>query len=126
MPLLGGTRIPRARAIAAIAAFVVPPLAWLISLALSYVLQDFTCTAAASAAAVPPEDMLRIALLILNGGLLIVTVVSGVLSVVLARRDDDERNTVMFLAWTGAASAALFGFGIVLIGIHPLMFGMCG
>jgi len=98
---------------------------WLISLALSYVLQDFTCAAAASAAAVPPETMLRAALLTLNGGLLIVTVLSGVLSVMLARREDDDRNTVTFLGWTGAASAALFGFGIVLIGIHPLIFGMC-
>ncbi|GGH47983.1 hypothetical protein [Microbacterium album] len=125
VPVIGGERTPLARAVGGIASFTVPPVAWLGSLGLSYVIEDFTCAAVASAAAPVPDAALQVLLLVLNAVLLIVCLAAGALGVVLARRDDEERNTIAFLGWTGVASAALFGFGIVLIGIHPLLLGIC-
>ncbi|GAA1659215.1 hypothetical protein GCM10010977_08410 [Citricoccus zhacaiensis] len=105
---------------------LIPPVAWLASLGLSWLLQDFTCTASATAGAPAPETALLLVLMGMNAVLLLITVVSGFFSVRALRAGHRARAPLMsFLGLSGCALAVLFGFGIVLIMAMPLVLEVC-
>lgn len=103
-------------------ATIVPPVAWLVSLAASYVLQDFACSAYASAGAAAPDGSILVGLLAGNAVLLLVTVVAGVLGTLEYRREEGVRG---FLGLIGLGSSVVFGLGIVLIAVNPLVLEVC-
>lgn len=105
---------------------LVPPVAWTASLGLSWLVQDFTCTAAITAGAPVPGTALLATLLAINTVLLVVTAGSGVVSVRDYRAVRDAQASLLrFLALTGAILAVFFAYGIVLIGAMPLVMEVC-
>lgn len=105
---------------------LVPPVAWVASLGLSWLVQDFTCTASMTAGAPVPETALLVTLFVMNAVLLLITVGSGLFSVRALRRGRRVHAPLMsFLGISGIALAVLFGFGIVLIGSAPLVLEVC-
>jgi TRAP-type mannitol/chloroaromatic compound transport system permease small subunit len=109
-------------------ALLTPPVAWLISLAVSYAIEDFACAAAATADGAAPETAVRTVVLGLNAVLLVVTglaVAAGVRAARTGSGEEEERVQV-FLGTTGAALGTLFAFGIVLIAWNPLVLEVCG
>lgn len=125
-PILAGEALPRRAATVAVVLFLVPPIAWVFSLGASYVVDDFVCTAAASAGAVPPAAPVRWVVVALNLVLLAATVASGVLAFLGDRRSERSAPVMSFLSWTTVGSAALFAYGIVLIGASVLLLRTCG
>ncbi|MFC7402813.1 hypothetical protein [Citricoccus sp. GCM10030269] len=110
----------------AILGLFVPPLAWLISLGMSWMVQDFTCTASMTAGAPPPETGLWITLLVMNAVLLALTVSSGFVSGRTLRTGRSTGVTLTtFLGTTGIILAVVFAFGILLIGMTPLALEVC-
>jgi hypothetical protein len=111
-----------------VAAMLVPPVAWALSLGLSYAVQDFTCSAAASASDPDPAASLRAVLLALNGVLLVATLVAGAGGLAAGRRSRRGKDSglVAFLGYVGAGLALVFAFGIVLIAANPLVLEVCG
>lgn len=110
----------------AIVSALAPPVAWLLSLGLSYAIEDFVCTAAASAGAPPPTETVRVLIVVLNIVLLLVTVVAGLAGFAAARRAPSHGSgAALFLGYTGALLAIMFAFGIILIGINPLVLEVC-
>lgn len=107
-------------------AALAPPVAWLLSLGLSYVIEDFVCTAAASAGAPAPTETVRVLIVVLNIVLLLVTVAAGLAGFAAARRaPSNGSGAALFLGYTGALLAMMFAFGIILIGINPLVLEVC-
>lgn len=104
-----------------------PPAAWVLSLGLSYLVQDFTCSAAASAGAPPPESALLVVLTALNLILLLLTLLAGAGGLLLARHRRKRGGTQVlgFLGYVGAVLALVFSYGIVLIGLNPFVFEVC-
>ncbi|GAB2943877.1 hypothetical protein GCM10027280_35690 [Micromonospora polyrhachis] len=111
----------------AVAALLVPPVAWALSLALSYAIQDFTCSAYGSVAEPPPEGAIFAVLTVLNAVLFLVTVLAGIAGFVVARRiGRGRRSPLVFLGYVGAGLAVVFGFGIVLIAWPQFVVEVCG
>ncbi|GAB3553474.1 hypothetical protein GCM10027404_26000 [Arthrobacter tumbae] len=108
-------------------AALTPPVVWLLSLGLSYAIEDFVCTAAASAGAPAPTETVRVLIIVLNIVLLLVTVAAGLAGFVAARRvpASNGSGAATFLGYTGALLAIMFAFGIILIGINPLVLEVC-
>ncbi|MGW9551442.1 hypothetical protein ACWG8W_10380 [Citricoccus zhacaiensis] len=110
----------------AVLPLLIPPIAWVASLGLSWLVQDFTCTASMTAGAPVPEAALLVTLFVMNAVLLLITVGSGLFSVRALRRGRRVHAPLMsFLGFIGIALAVLFGFGIVLIGSAPLVLEVC-
>lgn len=101
---------------------VVPLLAWITSLAASYVLQDFTCTAYSTAGHEPPEQALLIVITAVNVVLLAITIACGVLAWRETRAHTGVRH---FLGYIGVALAAFMAWGIILIAVNPFILGVC-
>jgi heme/copper-type cytochrome/quinol oxidase subunit 3 len=111
----------------AITALVTPLVAWAVSLAGSYLVQDFICSAARSADRPSPGATVDAILIALNAAMLALCVAAGALaawSAVRARRRD-RPPLVLFLAVAGMLGAVLFAYGVVLIGTNPLIYGGC-
>ncbi|GAA1127478.1 hypothetical protein [Citricoccus alkalitolerans] len=110
----------------AVLPLLIPPIAWLASLGLSWLVQDFTCTASVTAGAPAPERALFVVLLVMNAVLLLITVVSGLFSARALRHGRRAGAPLLsFLGLSGCALAILFGFGIVLIMAMPLVLEVC-
>lgn len=110
----------------AVLPLLIPPIAWLASLGLSWLLQDFTCTASATAGAPAPESTLFMVLVVMNAVLVLITVASGLFSARELRRGRRAGAPLLsFLGLSGCALAVLFGFGIVLITAMPLVLEVC-
>jgi hypothetical protein len=104
------------------------PIAWLLSLTVSYVGHDFACAGAETATFTVSTDALSVVLLILNIILLIVAAASGVLGFRIyrsARDTGESAATAQFIGVTGLAMAVLFVFGIILIAVNYLVFAAC-
>lgn len=106
----------------AVLSVLLPPAAWLVSLAASYVLQDFTCSAFANAGRPGPGDTLLVLLLVGNALLLALTVLAGIVG---WRQWRSGRSTVRFLGLVGAGLSVFFGLGILMIGLPPLFLEVC-
>lgn len=106
----------------ALASVVVPPLAWIMSLAASYVIQDFTCTNFASAGRPGPDGPVLWLILGLNAVLLILAVLAGAAG---WRQWRTGHRTVRYLGLVGAGASLLFVLGIVLIAMPPLFLEVC-
>lgn len=104
------------------------PIAWLLSLTVSYVGHDFACAGAETATFTVSTGALSVVLFILNIVLLLVAAASGVLGLRIHRatRDSGEAGaTAQFIGITGFAMAVLFVFGIILIAVNYLVFAAC-
>lgn len=124
-------RPDRRRTAIAVTAAVVPPIAWLVSLAMSYVIQGFSCAAASSADVAPPEETLHVILIVLNVVLLAVTVAAGIAGLLLARSlmttgEHTGSRVLVFLGWAAVVLALVFGYGIILIGGGVVVLPACG
>lgn len=106
----------------AVASVVVPPLAWLGSLAASYTVQDFTCSAFASAARPGPDGTVLVLLLVGNALLLVLTALTGWGG--WTRWQKGSRGE-RFLGLVGAGMTPVFLLGIVLIALPPLFLEVC-
>lgn len=127
LPVLGGRAMPEPTPFIGVLAFLLPSITWLLSLAASYVVEDFTCTAAASAAAPPPRDALLAILIAANVLLLLLTLAAGGVGLRLLRRHpDDEARITSFLGWSIIAFSLVYAYSILLIGVHPLLLEVCG
>lgn len=124
-PVLSGDEIPQRTGLVSVLLFLVPPVAWVLSLGLSYLVEDFACSAAASAGAAAPITAIRTTILVLNVLLLLATAIAGILAVRLRRGRSVGHPTVRFLGWGTIASALVFGYGIVLIIVSALLLGTC-
>lgn len=111
----------RARAMA-VTGIVLPPLAWLTSLALSYLVQDFTCSAYESAARPGPDGTVLTWLLVVNGVLLLLTLLASWGGWVRYR---DGEGADRFLGAVGVGAGLLFALGIVWIAVPPLFLEVC-
>jgi hypothetical protein len=111
---------------AAVAAVIVPAVAWALALGASYAVQDFACTAYASAGAPAPDAAVGAVVLALDAVLLLVTVAAGVLAVRALRRGRAADDHLLgFLGALGLALALGFGAGIVLVAVNPLVLEVC-
>lgn len=105
---------------------IVPPVAWVASLALSAMISEFTCAAVITAGAPTPEAGLRRTLVVISIVLLVIVVINAVLCAGALRRARNAKAPLMrFIAWTGVVTSIIFGFGIVLIGIMPFALEVC-
>lgn len=111
----------------AVAAVLVPPVAWVSALGLSYVVQDFACTAYASAGRTPPTAMIGAAVVGLDVVLLVLTLAAGVVAWRTDRRarTSDSSPLFGFLGRLGLFLALGFGAGIVMIAVTPLVLEVC-
>lgn len=124
-PILAGDALPHGPAVLAVVLFLVPPVAWVLSLGLSYLVDDFVCSAAWSVGAEAPATGVRLIVVVLNLVLLAVTAVAGVLAFRGRRRSGRAAHVMSFLSWTTVGSAALFGYGIVLIAASAFVLRTC-
>lgn len=105
---------------------LIPPVAWIASLGLSWLVQDFTCTAAVTTGTPVSATALFVTLMVLNGVLLLITLGSGLASVRQLRSGRCAGEGLStFLGGVGLLLALLFAFGIVLIGASPLILEIC-
>lgn len=105
---------------------IVPPLVWVGSLALSWVIEDFSCAAALTTGRELQETAVFAALVSVNAVLLLITIICGLISIRAFRRAGRTHSPLMrFLGLAGIAVAVLFGFGIVMIGSTPFMLEVC-
>jgi hypothetical protein len=110
----------------AVLPLLIPPVAWLASLGLSWAVQDFTCTASLTAGVAVPDAALFTVLMVLNIVLLLAIVASGLISARALRHGMRAGAPLMsFLGLCGIALAALFGFGVVMIAATPLVLEIC-
>ncbi|MFW2514588.1 hypothetical protein ACNI3K_12515 [Demequina sp. SO4-13] len=123
--VLGGTVMSRGTGVALVALALVPPAAWLASLAGSYAIDDFACTAARSAGATAPSSGVLTAVLILNAALLVLTILAGFVAFRIGRRRRDQHPAIGFLGISTLASAVVFGGGIVFIALTGIALGGC-
>ncbi|MDO5629054.1 MAG: hypothetical protein Q4G43_12095 [Mobilicoccus sp.] len=100
----------------------VPPIAWITSLAASFVLQHFICSAYSSAGRVPPQEALLVGITVVNVALLAITIACGVIGWRESRRAENVRR---FLGYVTIGSAAILGWGIVLIAVNPFALEVC-
>ena len=117
----GPPRVQRGTLLA-VASVVVPPLAWLSSLAASYVVQDFVCSAFESAARPGPDGTLLVLILVGNALLLVLTVLAGWAGWVRWRRGARGER---FLGLVGLGTMPFFALGIILIALPPLFLEVC-
>ncbi|WP_179951027.1 hypothetical protein [Xylanimonas oleitrophica] len=112
---------------AAVTAVIVPPVAWVAALGLSYVVQDFTCTAYASNGAPAPSAGVGAVILATDAVLLLLTVAAGLVALRTVRhaRADGGRPLQAFCGLLGVMLAVAFGAGIVLIAVNPLVLEVC-
>ncbi|GAA4431291.1 hypothetical protein GCM10023169_35670 [Georgenia halophila] len=120
-----GTSTTRRATRRGVVALVVPPVAWTASLYLSYVVQDFTCSSVASAGGGVAGGALSAVLIGLNVVLLLATVVAGLTGLAVARHAGRGAGLLPFLGYVGAAAAVVFGYSIVLLGLTPVVLGVC-
>lgn len=106
----------------AVASVVVPPLAWLTALVLSYGTQDFTCSIFESAARPGPGGAVLVLVLVGNALLLVLTVLAGWAG---WRQWRTGRRTERFLGLVGVGAMPFFALGIVLIALPPLFLEVC-
>lgn len=111
----------------AVVAVLVPPVAWLGALGLSYAVQDFACTAYASAGHNPPTTVIGAVVLGLDVVLLVLTLAAGGMAWRVHRRaGDGERTSAQsFLGLLGVLLSVGFGTGIVLVAVNPLVLEVC-
>jgi hypothetical protein len=124
----GDTRAVKGRR-SGLVALLVPPVAWFLALSLSYLVEDFNCTAAATADDPTPATGLKVTLLVLHGILLVVAVVAGLLGWRATRSGGSDRGRGDVARFTGSVGAGLslvFAFGIVLIAWNVLVLEVCG
>ena len=117
----GPPRVQRGTLLA-VASVVVPPLAWLSSLAASYVVQDFVCSAFESAARPGPDGTVRVLITIINVLLLVLTVLTGWAGWTRWRHGSGGER---FLGLVGAGMTPVFVLGIVLIALPPFLLEVC-
>lgn len=115
----------RCTGVALVVLALTPPAAWLASLAGSYAIDDFACTAAQSAGAVPPGAGVLTAVIVLNAVLLAATVLAGFLAHRMARSRRDQHPAIGFLGTTTLVSAVVFGAGIIFIALVGIALGGC-
>lgn len=110
-----------------VAAVLVPPVAWVGALGLSYVVQDFACTAYASAGRTPPTTVIGAAVIGLDVVLLLLTLAAGVVAWRTNRGapTSDSSPLFGFLGRLGLLLALGFGAGIVMIAVNPLVLEVC-
>lgn len=106
----------------AVASVLVPPLAWLTSLVLSYGTQDFTCSIFESAARPGPGGAVLVLSLVGNALLLVLTLLAGWAGWTRWR---GGRRTERFLGLVGVGTMPFFALGIVLIALPPLFLEVC-
>lgn len=115
-------RGPRRTQVLAVLAVVVPPLAWLVSLAGSYVGQDFTCSAFASAARPGPGGAVLTFILVVNTLLLLLTLLAGWVGWTRWQRGEGAER---FLGLVAILSVPFFALGIVLIALPSIFLEVC-
>ncbi|MDX2377259.1 hypothetical protein M4I32_10655 [Microbacterium sp. LRZ72] len=123
-------RLPRTRSrrLLGVAALVAPIVAWLISLGASYVIQDFTCSAYTSTGRMPPGSAVFWIVVALNACMLaicVAAVIAGAVLLVRREREQDESGGA-FLGVAAIGAGLFFGYGVVMIGATPFLFGGCG
>lgn len=125
MAVLGSAR-PRSVRLA-IAAVLVPPVAWLGALGLSYLVQDFACTAYISAGQAPPTTAIGVAVVGLDAVLLGLAVLAGLVAWRTHRRAgaDEDSPLLGFLGRLGLFLSLAFGAGIVMIAVNPFVLEVC-
>lgn len=104
------------------------PIAWLLSLSVSYVAHDFACSAAETSDFGVSPEALRVALAVPNVILFAVAAAAGIAGLRMyraSRRSSDPPGTTAFVGMTGFVSAVLFVFGIALITVNLLIFAAC-
>lgn len=111
----------------AVAAVLVPPVAWVCALGLSYVVQDFACTAYASAGRNPPTTVIGTVVVTLDVVLLVLTLAAGVVAWRTGRRATagDSSPLFGFLGRLGTFLSLGFAAGIVMIAVNPLVLEVC-
>ncbi|MFD2795800.1 hypothetical protein ACFS27_19725 [Promicromonospora vindobonensis] len=112
----------------AVAGVLVPPVAWLCALGLSYVVQDFACTAYASAGHPPPATMIGAIVVGLDVVLLVLVLAAGGVAWRVHRRaapDVERSSPLSFLGLLGVLLSVGFGAGIVLVAANPLVLEVC-
>lgn len=115
-----------------LAAFLAPIMAWLISLAASYVIQDFTCSAYTSAGRIPPGAAVFWLVVTLNAVMLVVCIAAVITGIALLARGnrksvrEEDASRGGFLGVSAIVAGLFFGYGVALIGAAPLLFGGCG
>lgn len=123
------TAVPAARprtVRAAVTAVLVPPAAWLAALGLSYVVQDFACSAYTSAGRVPPATAIGAVVVGLDVVLLALTLAAGVVAWQAYRHASAEHSPLPgFLGVLGMILSLAFAGGIVMIAVNPLVLEVC-
>lgn len=105
-----------------------PPVAWLLTLSISYLGQDFACSAARSDGRALPGAGLTTALILINVALLLLALTAGLAGarLYLAGRSRQRADrTAGFVGLTGIVLTVLFSFGIVLIMVNPTVWAAC-
>lgn len=110
---------------AGLTSVLVPPIAWLASLVLSWGMDELSCSAYASAGVTPPTSLIGTIITVINVVLLIVTSLAGVLGWRQMHRLG-ATALARFLGLVGVGVALVFGLGIVMIGLPPFFLEVCG
>ncbi|MDR7381036.1 hypothetical protein [Promicromonospora iranensis] len=111
----------------ALVGVLLPPVAWLCALGLSYLVQDFACTAYASAGHSPPATVIGAVVVGLDVVLLALAVSAGIMAWRVHRqaRDTEPSSPLGFLGLLGLLLSVGFGAGIVLVAVNPLVLEVC-
>ncbi|MGI5187220.1 hypothetical protein ACQEVI_03645 [Promicromonospora sp. CA-289599] len=111
----------------AVAGVLVPPAAWLGALGLSYLVQDFACTAYTSAGHSPPTTVIGAVVVGLDVVLLVLALAAGGVAWRVHRRTPDTEHSapLNFLGLLGLLLSLGFGAGIVLVAVNPLVLEVC-
>jgi hypothetical protein len=106
---------------------LLPPVAWLCALGLSYLVQDFACTAYTSAGHSPPAMVIGAIVVGIDVVLLALAVSAGVVAWRVHRqaRDAEPSSPLGFLGLLGLLLSVGFGAGIVLVAVNPLVLEVC-
>ncbi|MBE1874884.1 hypothetical protein [Myceligenerans pegani] len=111
---------------AAVAAVLIPPAAWVTALGLSYLVQDFACTAYTSSGRPPPSTVIGALVIGLDAVLLALTLAAGAVAWREHRRAaGDDSPLTGFLGLLGTALSLGFAAGIVMIAVNPLVLEVC-
>lgn len=102
---------------------LLPQVLWVVSLAGTYVTQDFSCSALDQAGAESPGTTLATALIVANAVLLGFVAATGFYATRLARSATDR--SARFLTWLAVALSVAFGFGIVMIAAPMFFLEIC-
>jgi hypothetical protein len=112
----------------AVAAVIVPAVAWAAALGLSYAVQDFACTAFTSVGQSPPSALIGTIVVVLDAILLAVCVAAGLVAwrcARSARHGGPGAPLLGFLGHLGVLLATVFGASIVLIAVNPFVLEVC-